>query len=263
MGRRSIFSIALLVGMLATGCSKKVDDAGLATQIKSEMFSDAQLNGASLEVTSKNGQVTLSGTVPNDAARYRAYKIANETAGVVKVNDQMTMLAAPPPSTQAAAASAPPLEPANSAPERAGKPRKVQKSSSPSPPDANSESADGAAAPPEQPEVTPPVAAQAQPVAAQVPAAPQPALPQPPPEPQPPQPKQVSIPADSTLTVRMIDGVDSAVNNAGEIFHASLEVPIVVEDDVVVPRGTDIYVRLLNASSAGRMSGKSELHLEL
>jgi hypothetical protein len=147
MGRRSIFSIALLVGMLATGCSKKVDDAGLATQIKSEMFSDAQLNGASLEVTSKNGQVTLSGTVPNDAARYRAYKIANETAGVVKVNDQMTMLAAPPPSTQAAAASAPPLEPANSAPERAGKPRKVQKSSSPSPPDANSESADGAAAP--------------------------------------------------------------------------------------------------------------------
>jgi hypothetical protein len=61
----------------------------------------------------------------------------------------------------------------------------------------------------------------------------------------------------------MIDGVDSSVNNAGEIFHASLESPLVVDNDVVVPRGADIYVRLVSASSAGRMKGKSELHLEL
>jgi hypothetical protein len=61
----------------------------------------------------------------------------------------------------------------------------------------------------------------------------------------------------------MIDGVDSSVNSAGEIFHASLESPLVVENDVVVPRGADIYVRLVSARSAGRMKGKSELHLEL
>jgi hypothetical protein len=61
----------------------------------------------------------------------------------------------------------------------------------------------------------------------------------------------------------MIDGVDSSVNSAGEIFHASLESPLVVDNDVVVPRGADIYVRLVSASSAGRMKGKSELHLEL
>lgn len=61
----------------------------------------------------------------------------------------------------------------------------------------------------------------------------------------------------------MIDGVDSAVNNAGEIFHASLDAPLVVDDQVVVPKGADVYVRLSNASSAGHMTGKSELHLEL
>src|SRR5262249_24586797 len=70
----------------------------VATQIKSQMFSDPQLNGANLEVTSKEGQVTLAGTVPNDAARYKAYKIANETTGVTKVNDQITV--SPPPTLE-------------------------------------------------------------------------------------------------------------------------------------------------------------------
>jgi hypothetical protein len=61
----------------------------------------------------------------------------------------------------------------------------------------------------------------------------------------------------------MIDGVDSSVNHAGEIFHASLEAPLVIGNEVVVPKGADIYVRLVSASSAGHMTGKSELHLEL
>ena len=61
----------------------------------------------------------------------------------------------------------------------------------------------------------------------------------------------------------MIDGVDSAVNQTGEIFHAALEAPIVVGDEVVVPKGADVYVRLASASSAGRMSGQSDLRLEL
>jgi hypothetical protein len=61
----------------------------------------------------------------------------------------------------------------------------------------------------------------------------------------------------------MIDSVDSSVNNPGEIFHASVENPIVMGDDTVVPKGADVYVRLAATSSAGRFAGKSELHLEL
>jgi hypothetical protein len=77
------------------------------------------------------------------------------------------------------------------------------------------------------------------------------------------QPKEVAVPSSSMLTVRMIDGVDSAKNNPGELFHASLETPLMVENEVVVPRGTDIYVRLTDSRSSGRYRGKSELHLEL
>ena len=61
----------------------------------------------------------------------------------------------------------------------------------------------------------------------------------------------------------MIDSVDSSVNATGEVFHASLDAPLVVNDEVVVPKGANISVRLAQASSAGHMSGKSELRLEL
>ena len=61
----------------------------------------------------------------------------------------------------------------------------------------------------------------------------------------------------------MIDGIDSSVNQAGEIFHASLDVPVVVDNEVIIPKGADVYVRLASASSAGHLTGKSELHLEL
>ena len=40
MGRRVVLSIVVLVSIFAAGCSRKVDDATLATQIKSQMFSD-------------------------------------------------------------------------------------------------------------------------------------------------------------------------------------------------------------------------------
>jgi len=53
------------------------------------------------------------------------------------------------------------------------------------------------------------------------------------------------------------------VNHPGEIFHASLDAPLVVGDEVVVRKGADVYVRLVSSNSAGKFSGKSELHLEL
>ena len=61
----------------------------------------------------------------------------------------------------------------------------------------------------------------------------------------------------------MIDAVDSSVNQPGEIFHASLDAPVMVDNQMALPKGADIYVRLTSVSSAGRMTGKSELHLEL
>jgi hypothetical protein len=243
MRPRSMFSVAVLAVALAAGCAKKADDAALVTNIKSQMFSDPQLKDSSLQVTSSQGKVTLSGTVPSDAAHLEAYKIASQTAGVANVVDQITVESAqaPPEPEIASAATA---EPAPS-PERSRKAR--AKKHQPAVREAQSEDSAPSSAPANR-------APAMQPVAEPAPA------PAPPP---PPQPREEQIPAGTTVTIRMIDGVDSSVNHAGEIFHASLDAPLVVDNEVVVPKGADIYVRLVSASSAGRMAGKSELHLEL
>ena len=251
MRQRCVLSLAILAIVLAAGCARKPDDTALVTNIKSQMFSDAQLKDASLQVTSKDGQVTLSGSVPSDAARYEAYKIATQTPACSKVNDQMTVQQAqlPMPEAQPAppAPPAPPLPPMS-------RPLAKRGRNSASKNRSQLETADnaGPCAPPRPLRPVPAAARPASPRARSQPApAPQPpcatATPAATPPP-PPQPEQVVIPSSTTLTIRMIDGVDSSVNKPGEIFHASLDAPIVVDNQVIIPKGADVYVRLANAS---------------
>jgi hypothetical protein len=75
---------------------------------------------------------------------------------------------------------------------------------------------------------------------------------------------RVTVPAGTRILIRMIDPVDSSKQKAGYRFTAGLETNLVGDDDVVAaPRGTKVYGKLASASSSGRMSGSSELTLEL
>ena len=248
MHQRWMFPIALLVIAPATGCSHAPNDTALVTSIQSQMFADQQLKNANVQVTADKGEVTLSGTVPDDAAHLDAYKIASQTPGVTKVNDQIAV-------ETAAEAAPPPPTPVKerSKPVRAEKKSRHEPHSKKPPVTGVSGDILGPA-PPQVTDGQQPIPA------ANLPDAPQPVAAPPPP---PPQLVPVGIPAGTTLTIRMIDGVDSSVNQPGEIFRASLEDPIVSGDRVVVPKGADVYTRLVSSSSAGKFSGKSELHMEL
>jgi hypothetical protein len=74
---------------------------------------------------------------------------------------------------------------------------------------------------------------------------------------------EVTIPAGQSMLVRMIDGVDSAKNHVGDVFHASLETDLTIGNTIVARKGTDVYGRLANAEKSGTFTGKSELQLEL
>jgi hypothetical protein len=76
-------------------------------------------------------------------------------------------------------------------------------------------------------------------------------------------PTKVTVPAGTRILIRMIDSVDSSKQQAGYRFTASLETNLQADDVVAAPRGTTVYGRLTNAESAGRMSGGSNLTLEL
>lgn len=73
----------------------------------------------------------------------------------------------------------------------------------------------------------------------------------------------ITIPAGTRLLVRMIDGVDSKRNRIGDRFRASLETALTVNGTIVAPKGTDVYGRLTESKSAGRVRGRAELGLEL
>jgi hypothetical protein len=74
---------------------------------------------------------------------------------------------------------------------------------------------------------------------------------------------KVTVPAGTRILIRMTDSVDSTKQKTGERFTASLETNLQADGMVVAPRGATIYGRLIEASSAGRMSGSSQLTLEL
>jgi hypothetical protein len=75
--------------------------------------------------------------------------------------------------------------------------------------------------------------------------------------------KNVTVPAGTRILIRTIDPIDTTKQKTGYRFTASLETSLEADDVVVAPRGTTVYGRLADASSAGRMSGSSELTLEL
>jgi hypothetical protein len=76
-------------------------------------------------------------------------------------------------------------------------------------------------------------------------------------------PMSVTIPAATRISVRTIDGIDSAKNHVGDRFQASLEEPLMVDGSVVVPKGADVYGRLAESEKSGTFTGKSQLRLEL
>jgi len=73
----------------------------------------------------------------------------------------------------------------------------------------------------------------------------------------------IELPQGTVLTVRMIDPVDSQVNHMGETFRASIDEPVVVGSEQVIPRGSDVVVKLVDDKQSGKITGKTELTLDL
>ncbi|MEJ2008652.1 MAG: hypothetical protein P8Z30_10945 [Acidobacteriota bacterium] len=73
----------------------------------------------------------------------------------------------------------------------------------------------------------------------------------------------VTVPAGTRILVRTVDSIDSSKQKAGYRFEATLETNLQAEGKVVAPRGARVYGRLMEAKSAGRYKGQSELSLEL
>jgi hypothetical protein len=77
-----------------------------------------------------------------------------------------------------------------------------------------------------------------------------------------PAPSTVSVPAGTTLLVRMLDGASSN-DSKGKRFTTTLESDLIIDGRMVARAGTKVYGRVENAQRAGRFAGQSSLDLRL
>lgn len=73
----------------------------------------------------------------------------------------------------------------------------------------------------------------------------------------------VVIPAGTSVTVRLIDAVDSRTDKLGQTYRASLDEPVMMNGDVVIPRGVDVLAKLVSAQQSGKLSGSTEMRIAL
>jgi len=102
--------ISILLLILSVGCSKTPDDAAIVSQVQAKIASDPTFAGRPIQVESKDGVVTLSGTVAEDFQRQAAANQAASVAGVKTVvnNLQVEPAAAAIPAVPPAAGTSAP-----------------------------------------------------------------------------------------------------------------------------------------------------------
>ena len=73
----------------------------------------------------------------------------------------------------------------------------------------------------------------------------------------------VLIPAGTTFRVRTIDPIDVDAAQAGTTFHGSLDDPIMLGGDVIVPRGADVAMVVSKVQQGGRFKGSDLVEMKV
>ncbi len=267
MNKRVFLSPVLLFLLVilgaAIGCNKTPNDSAIASDIQTKLGADSGLQDKQITVHSVHGAVTLTGNVDNNTQRDTAARYASAVPGVGQVvnNLQISPAAVPPPDQMAVEPEAqqPPPESDRPTPAKRDRPRRKPSSSSYANERRSSEnrsSQDNVAQNQSQTptsstasnssgnNVTPALA----PAAAPAP---------------PPPPRKVTIPSGTQLAIRLVDAIDTQTSQSGQTFHATLDSPISIDGETVVPAGYDVEGHIANLQSAGKFAGKSMLQLQL
>jgi hypothetical protein len=76
-------------------------------------------------------------------------------------------------------------------------------------------------------------------------------------------PATVTLQPGTTISVRIADVVDSSHNHTGDLLTGIVDPSVLIDNHVVIPRGTEAHVRLMEDKKGGHIHGKAEVRLEL
>jgi len=75
--------------------------------------------------------------------------------------------------------------------------------------------------------------------------------------------QELTLPAGTSMRVRLDEAIDTRRNRAGDRFTATLEEPLVANDRVAVPRGTKFFGHVTQSKPSGRFRGRALIALKL
>jgi hypothetical protein len=80
-----------------------------------------------------------------------------------------------------------------------------------------------------------------------------------------PQPasRGVLLPAGTPISARLIDKIDVDTSATGQHFNAALADPVMLDGNVVIPRGADAVLQAVKVEQSGRFKGSDEITLKL
>jgi len=243
---RNIVMASTLAFVLA-GCKSKpaTDDGSLSTQVQSRITSDSALAGQPIQASVNNGVATLNGSVNSEAARVLAGNDAAQVGGVRTVVNNLTVQPGSPAPTTAAVE--PPPMPAP-APAKSSKPSPAASRPAPAPVVRHDSTSAPMPAPQQAQQAPAPVVQQA-----------------PPPPPPPPAPvvHNITLPAGTSIPVRITQTLDSASTQTGDKFTGVIASDILQDGLVVLPAGTPVTGRVDEAKDAAHFKGSSLLSISL
>lgn len=206
--------------------SQKPDDSQITTAIQAKLFQSPSLKTQDIHVSTQNGIVTLTGTVDSETQQAAVDRIASMQPGVVKVVDSLYV--SPPPENSSV---------------------------------GNAPSSNGQYSQPSSSDAQPADPGYSQPTPSQQSNAPQPfnnggtqdAT----------VPDTLHMPAGTMVSVRTNQELSSNHSQAGDVFNATLEQPVVVNGWVVARRGQTVQGEVLSVNKGGRVKGVSRLEVAL
>lgn len=257
-----------------------VPDAQIEANVLKALAGTPELADQSISTTTVYGQVTLTGTVRDEASRDMAETVTSDTPGVKKVIDQLAIgNAGVENGTDQDQNSA--TEGPNASPQ----PYETNPSNQQQPDDQQQ----GDLGPASPPAAGPPPNAGPQPQydPQYGPAGPPPQLGQNQPEEpyrppynpsygqapaspyaRPPYPAQrggeaVVVPSGTLIRVRVNEGMDSKNTAPGTTFDGVVINDVIAGNAVAIPRGTSVLGKVVDVHNAGSLKGKGELALQL
>jgi BON domain len=229
----------------AAGCkssSPPADDATLTAAVQSRIAGDGVISSEPIQSSVQSGIVTLTGNVSSDNARSAAAADAAQIAGIKTVVNNLSVQQPPPPAT-AAVPLPPPVATKKTPATSTAKPKPAPVVRQPAPVENTAQ-----AAPSPPPAQAPPPVGQAAP---------------PPPRPAPPAFRNITIPAETTLPIRITPTLDSATTQQGDPFTGTIATDITLDNMTVLRQGTQVRGRVSVVHEAAHYKGGSLLTVEL